>query len=241
MSKEAIIKTLMAKMEKIWIPMQTGKEADLMIDCDFLLNEMGFPKIPLHYKAAAFLDETKKTMFFWDSLWEQKKSLANGKETVEYVPSRFINIWVIKNNPDGTSDLLYAIDIPSIRCAFKDIAKSYGWKFKKVKKREDALYPTGYIPQQYSEPDHQIRNRKRPKAGLIIWLPLIILFIFFVMLFLPILNTFSWLAWMVAILFFVGVYFLQYYIYRHKGWLLFISIWILSGILMLFTFAAVTS
>lgn len=64
MSKEAIIKTLTAKTEKIWIPMQTGKETDLTIDCDFLLNEMGFPKIPLHYKAAVFLDETKKTKEF---------------------------------------------------------------------------------------------------------------------------------------------------------------------------------
>ncbi len=42
MSKDDIIKALAAKMEKIWIPIQIGKETDIIVDCDFLLNEMDF-------------------------------------------------------------------------------------------------------------------------------------------------------------------------------------------------------
>jgi hypothetical protein len=178
-------------------------------------------------------------MFFWDSLWEQKKSFSNGRESIELVPSKFLNIWLIKRNPDGTSDL-FASDIPSIRYAFQVIAKSYGWKFKKVEKREDTQHPEECNPQQAIKTDDQTGNRRKAPAALAVWVILIILFIFFILLFLPLLNTFSWSEWAVIILLFIGLYFLQNYIYRYKGFVLFVLIWFICAILMLFTFAALT-
>ncbi|OPY58632.1 MAG: hypothetical protein A4E56_03358 [Pelotomaculum sp. PtaU1.Bin065] len=239
MSKDDIIKTLAAKMEKIWIPIQIGKETDIVVDCDLFLNEMGFPRLPLRYKASVLLDETKKTMLFWDSLWEQKKSFSNGRESIELVPSKFLNVWLTKRNPDGTSDL-FASDIPSIRYAFQAIAKSYGWKFKKIEKREDTQHPEGYSPRQAEKTDDQTGNGRKAPAALAVWVTLIILFIFFIILFLPLLNTFSWSEWSAIILLFIGLYFLQNYIYRYKGFLLFVFIWFICAILMLFTFASLT-
>ncbi len=146
------------KLASLGISCQYGAGADIVIQADFLDASWGTGQKKIEYSASTFLDETEKTMYYWEFTKETGAGISFGgfgESSFQTGKTLFRKVKSVGYGPDGKA-FEYSLDIGSIVKSFKETAKQYGWKFKVVLNRQKASYPPGYQAEyQVAAPAYQ--------------------------------------------------------------------------------------
>ncbi|HBQ65199.1 MAG TPA: hypothetical protein DD727_09870 [Clostridiales bacterium] len=128
------------QLQTLRLPYWEDQGTDFVIQCEFLDARWSTGHKKIHYNASIFFDESQRTVFFWELTRESGSGFSFGVDTqssFQTGKTLFRKVRSIQSGPDG---IAYEInlDLGAIPRLFKDIAKSRGWKFKTVLKREKA-------------------------------------------------------------------------------------------------------
>lgn len=144
--KEQMIFDVAAKLDQLNVPYTKGQKTDLSISCEFLDAGWSTGKKKINYDAFVLFDPEKETVYMWECTTEKGSGLSFGSESESSFQSGttlFRKVKSIQYGPEGQV-YEYTLDLGAIPKAVKESAKTYGWKFKTVLKKEKALYPVGY-------------------------------------------------------------------------------------------------
>ena len=144
--KQQFLSDIIAKMKDLGISVQTGKEADISVNAEFLNAGWSTGKKKIRYEASVFADERDNTVYMFEKTTEsgQGFSFGSGSETsVQSGKTLFRKVKSVQYGPDGK---VYEIDLDlgAIPKSVKETALQYGWKFKTVLSKKKAQYPDGY-------------------------------------------------------------------------------------------------
>lgn len=143
MSKHQLIANITSNLKENGIPYTLNDGTDIKIFHDFLDASWGTGKKSVHYEANAFFDEINRTIFLWEMTKETGSGFSagiTGESSFQSGKTLFRKVKSIQYGPDGKAFEI-TLDLGLISKLFKETAKSNGWKFKTVLKKEKALYP----------------------------------------------------------------------------------------------------
>ncbi len=142
MEKQEIINALKSKLSEISVFTQLSTETDIMIRTELLNAAWGSGKKKIEYQALAFLNETKRTLYFWEYTKEISSGFSfgsNSQTSSQSGATTFRKVKILCYDPDGQA-YEYCFDLGAITKIFKQTAKKQGWKFKVVLNKKKALY-----------------------------------------------------------------------------------------------------
>jgi len=148
MEKQTIINTIEAKLSSIGVFPQKGTASDISIQTEFLNAAWGSGNKKIEYHALAFLNEAERTLYFWEYTKESSSGISFGsysETSFQSGTTLFRKVKSVGYAADGKA-YEYSLDLGAITKIFKETAKTQGWKFKVVLKREKASYPPGHMP-----------------------------------------------------------------------------------------------
>ncbi|MEW5785324.1 MAG: hypothetical protein AB1767_09670 [Bacillota bacterium] len=143
MNKQALIGTITQHLASIGIQCVVGSGTDISVNSELLDAKWGSGQKKIEYQAAAYFDETAKTIFFWELTKETGSGFSfgvNRESSFQSGATLSRKVKSIGYGPDGKA-YEYEFNLGAVSKTFKDAAKASSWKFKIVLKRDKALYP----------------------------------------------------------------------------------------------------
>lgn len=144
--KEQMVYEVAAKLDQLHVPYTKGQSTDIAISCEFLDAGWSTGNKKINYDSFVFFDSENETVFMWECTKEIGSGFSMGSESESSFQSGttlFRKVKSVQYGPEGQV-YEYTLDLGAIPKAVKETAKTYGWKFKTVLKKEKALYPAGY-------------------------------------------------------------------------------------------------
>ena len=143
MDKKTLLSTISSGFEQIGLPYDTKQNADFTVACEFLDAGWSTGKKKINYEASIFADENSGTVYMWELTKEKGSGFSFGghsESTFQSGKTLFRKVKSVQYGPEGKA---YEIDLNlgDIPKTVKDAAKSQGWKFKTVLKKQKACYP----------------------------------------------------------------------------------------------------
>jgi hypothetical protein len=148
MEKKSIIDEIRKSLDAIGIKPVMGQGTDLTIDEEFLDVKWSTGKKKIMYHNASFLDEKERVLYYWETTKEEGSGFSFGTSKQSSFQSGMTLMRKVKHMQYGPEGKVYEVelDLGAITKAYKEAAKSKGWKFKVVLNRDKATYPNGYSP-----------------------------------------------------------------------------------------------
>ena len=152
--KQQIIGEVAQKLKALGLEVQYGNGTDLSIEKEFLDASWSSGKKKISYEATIFVNEAENTVFMHEKTLEISQGTSFGFKSNTFTQSGttlFRKVKSIQYGPDGKA-YEYDLDLGAIPKAVKDTARGYGWKFKTVLQKKNAMYPDGYQGQAAPPP-----------------------------------------------------------------------------------------
>ncbi len=148
MEKESIIGQIVDSLTLLGIVPAMSLGADLTVDEEFLDTKWSTGKKKISYHNSAYLDEQEKIMYYWESTKEIGSGFSFGATQESSFQSGTTLMRKVKKVQYGPEGKVFEVDLDlgAITKAYKEAAKSMGWKFKVVLNRDKASYPLGFVP-----------------------------------------------------------------------------------------------
>jgi len=146
MSNQLLLSRIIAELDKLNIPYQTGGTADITVFNEFLDAGWSTGNKKVTYENSIFADEASGTVFMWELTKEKGSGFSFGSSGESYSQSGTTLYRKVKSTqyaPDGKV-YEYTLDLGSIPKSVKSVAKEQGWNFKTVIHKGNASYPAGY-------------------------------------------------------------------------------------------------
>ncbi|HOR85463.1 MAG TPA: zinc-ribbon domain-containing protein [Bacillota bacterium] len=147
MSKEQLMSNVLEKFDQLGISYSKGQGTDISINCEFLDASWGTGKKSISYEAVIFFDERIQTVFMRELTKESGSGFSFGSSNESFSQTGstlFRKVKSVQYSTDGKA-YEYDLNLGEIPNSVKKSAKEYGWKFKTVLKKENAMYPPGYV------------------------------------------------------------------------------------------------
>ena len=152
MSKQAILNTIAAELNRLGVPFKLGQTADLTIVTDFVDASWGAGSKKIHYEASLLLDEQSAIASFWEKTIETNTGVSMGLEgesSFQSGSTLFRKVIFHQIGPDGQR-IDVNLDLGSIARAVKDGVHAFNWRFKTVLGKSKASYAE--TPQRAAAP-----------------------------------------------------------------------------------------
>lgn len=148
MDKQILLSTITSGLKQLGIPFETGQNADIAITCEFLDSGWSTGNKKITYQASIFADETSGTIYMWELTTEKGSGISFGGDSESSFQTGATLYRKVKSIQYGLDGKAYEINLNlgSIPKTVKEAAKTQGWKFKTVLKKEKASYPANYTP-----------------------------------------------------------------------------------------------
>ena len=121
MEKQEIINAIKSKLSEIGVFTQNSTETDIMIQTEFLNAAWGSGKKKIEYQALALLDESKRTLYFWECTKESSSGFSFGSKSQTFSQSGATTFRKVKSVGYGSDGKAYEynLDIGAITKTFK--------------------------------------------------------------------------------------------------------------------------
>lgn len=142
MSKQTILNTVAAELNRLGVPFKLGQTADLTIVTDFADASWGAGSRKIHYEASLLLDEQSSIASFWEKTVETSTGLSmgfEGESSFQSGSTLFRKVVFHQIGPDGQR-VDVDLDLGSIARAVKDGVHAHNWRFKNVLGKNKASY-----------------------------------------------------------------------------------------------------
>lgn len=142
MNKQDMIDLIDTRLKELGITAKIKTTSDIAVDEEFVDAKWSTGKKKIEYHALALLDETEKTLYFWEATKEKSSGFSFGGSSESSFQSGMTLFRKVKGigfGPDG-KEFEYTIDLGAITKTFKEAAKDNDWKFKVVLKKDKATY-----------------------------------------------------------------------------------------------------
>jgi hypothetical protein len=142
MEKQEMMGAIISKLAAIGVFVKTGTVSDIEINAEFVNAAWGSGNKKIEYHALALLNEAEKTLYFWEMTKESGAgiSFGGGFETSFQSGTTVYRKVKSVGFDAGGKAYEYTLDIGAITKTFKETAKTQGWKFKVVLKKDKAAY-----------------------------------------------------------------------------------------------------
>ena len=142
MDKQQILAEIVQAFTKLNVPFTKGKETDLEIHTEFVNAGWSTGKKKYKYDALIRLDEDDRTAYMWEKTAESSAGLSFGggfESSTQSGVTVFRKVKIVQYGPEGKVVEL-TVNLGEIPKTVKKTAKSNGWKFRTVLRREKAKY-----------------------------------------------------------------------------------------------------
>ena len=148
MEKNSIIGQVVESLALLGIVPAMGVGADLTVDEEFLDTKWSTGQKKISYHNSAYLDDQEKILYYWESTKELGSGFSFGSTQESSFQSGMTLMRKVKKVQYGPEGKVFEVDLDlgAITKAYKEAAKSMGWKFKVVLNRDKASYPLGFVP-----------------------------------------------------------------------------------------------
>lgn len=140
--KNNIIEAIVSGLNGLGIAFSRNEGSDLLIQAGFLDASWGVGNKRINYQARILADEATQTVYMWEFTKEEGAGLsfgASGETFTQTGKTLYRKVKSVQYGPEGKA---YEInmDLGAIPKLVKEAAKSQGWKFKTVLKKEKAMF-----------------------------------------------------------------------------------------------------
>ncbi len=148
MEKKNIIGQIVESLALLGIVPTMGVGADLTVDEEFLDTKWSTGQKKISYHNSAYLDDQEKILYYWESTKELGSGFSFGATQESSFQSGMTLMRKVKKVQYGPEGKVFEVDLDlgAITKAYKEAAKSMGWKFKVVLNRDKASFPLGFVP-----------------------------------------------------------------------------------------------
>ena len=143
MEKNSIVGQIVESLTLLGIVPAMGVGADLTVDEEFLDTKWSTGQKKISYHNSAYLDDQEKILYYWESTKELGSGFSFGATQESSFQSGMTLMRKVKKIQYGPEGKVCEVDLDlgAITKAYKEAAKSMGWKFKVVLSRDKASYP----------------------------------------------------------------------------------------------------
>jgi hypothetical protein len=142
MNRQEIVAMIAGQLQQIGAPIRMGGEADITISNEFLDAAWGSGNKRIVYESSITLDEGGLAVYMWEKTTETGGGISGGFSGGSWSQSGTTLFRKVKSVQYGPGGKVYEIDLDlgAIPKTVKNAAKTAGWKFHTVLRREKAQF-----------------------------------------------------------------------------------------------------